>query len=404
MRISQTFVYKAAVGLLLCRVALLLLGIPAETTLWGVQTLYSISSLVLIPCSIVLQWSLGQVLGLPMLAQGLTGRIQFPNGIQIEPDSLVLLGLILIVPMVFQWGCRMLSQAISCSRAYYPVMAQAQQVSPMRATAPMPQMMPVWQSAWAGNFNAFNGFGGSFMPMPIYPMASVRPQAVNIPAMHGARSMHPSPGTQHFSQGSLRPVSILFADIRGYTALAETYPPEWIIHQLNDYFAAMTQVILAHQGCVDKYMGDAIMAFFESPDGCVATSARHAVLAVFAMQRALTQLNHKWRQYGLPQLDIRIGVNTGEVFMGNIGTSHKMDYTIIGDPVNLASRLEQMNKAHKTRTIISEYTYACVKDLVQVRYLGQTPVRGKQQQVKIYELRDLQVEKPSPFKHPELVR
>lgn len=404
MRISQAFVYKAAVGLLLGRVVLLLLGIPAETTLWGVQTLYSVSSLVLVPCSKVIQWSLGQVLGLPVLAQGLTARIQLPSGIQIEPDTLVLLGFILIVPVVFQWGCRLLSQAVSQSGPFYPAMAQVGQVPLMRSMAPVNQMMPVWQSAGAGNFNAFNGFGGSFMPIPVYPMASVRPQMVNSPAMYGARAIQPSSRTQHFSQGSLRPVSILFADIRGYTALSETYPPEWIIHQLNDYFAAMTQVILAHQGCVDKYMGDAIMAFFESPDGCVSTSARHAVLAVFAMQRALAQLNQKWRHYGLPQLDIRIGVNTGEVFMGNIGSSHKMDYTIIGDPVNLASRLEQMNKAHKTRVIISEYTYACVKDLVEVRYLGQAPVRGKQQQVKIYELRDLQMEKPSPFKHPEFVR
>ncbi len=187
-------------------------------------------------------------------------------------------------------------------------------------------------------------------------------------------------------QGQMREVSILFCDIRGYTALVEKYPPNLVIHQLNEYFTAMTQVIFENQGRLDKYMGDGLMAFFEPTDGSIASSAINSVRAARDMERVLRQLNKKWQQEGLPVLDIGIGINSGVVFIGNIGSHMKMDFTIIGDNVNLAARLEQMNKIFNTRIIVSESTWRWVKDDAACRYLGQVPVRGKQKHVKVYEI------------------
>ncbi len=185
-------------------------------------------------------------------------------------------------------------------------------------------------------------------------------------------------------QGQMREVTILFCDIRGYTALVEQHPPHLVIQQLNEYFSAMTQVIFQHHGRLDKYMGDGLMAYFEPSNGTLASSAINGVHAALAMEQALHQLNQQWKAQGLPTLDIGIGINSGVVFVGNIGSQMKMDFTIIGDNVNLASRLEPMTKIFKTRIIISETTYRCVKETVVSKLLGKMPIRGKKHDVKVY--------------------
>lgn len=251
----------------------------------------------------------------------------------------------------------------------------------------------------------FNLMGASEQkPIPINPSAHLAPPSpflsqtfgTNMAASANATSLPPSLSMNNCIpsyQGQMREVSILFCDIRGYTALVEKYPPHLVIHQLNEYFTAMTQVIFQNRGRLDKYMGDGLMAFFEPTNGSIASSAINSVRAAQDMEQVLRQLNKKWKQEGLPVLDIGIGINSGVVFIGNIGSHMKMDFTIIGDNVNLAARLEQMNKVFNTRIIVSESTWRWVKEDASGRYLGQVPVRGKQKQVKVYEILD-QTPKP----------
>ncbi len=212
-------------------------------------------------------------------------------------------------------------------------------------------------------------------------------QNLNTQPMHPSTMPSPLPMANTYipnAQGQMREVTVLFCDIRGYTALVEKYSPHLVVQQLNEYFSAMTQVIFQHHGRLDKYMGDGLMAYFEATDGTLASSAINGVLAALAMENVLKQLNQRWREQGLPVLDIGVGINSGVVLVGNIGSQMKMDFTIIGDNVNLAARLEPMNKIFKTRIIISESTYRCVKGRIKTQCLGKMPIRGKKHDVKIY--------------------
>lgn len=208
----------------------------------------------------------------------------------------------------------------------------------------------------------------------------------NPSSLHSSKSLSPPMPNACIPnyQGQMREVTVLFCDIRGYTALVENNPPHLVIQQLNEYFSAMTQVIFQHHGRLDKYMGDGLMAYFEPTDGTLASSAVNGVRAALAMETALKQLNQRWSEQGLPVLDIGMGIHSGVVFVGNIGSQMKMDFTIIGDTVNLAARLEPMNKIFKTRIIISDATYRCVKEAVKTQFLGKMPIRGKKHTVKVY--------------------
>jgi adenylate cyclase len=186
--------------------------------------------------------------------------------------------------------------------------------------------------------------------------------------------------------GTRRHMTVLFSDMRGFTALTEKGRAEDIVSQLNDYFTRMVKVLFEHQGTLDKFVGDMVMALFGAPldDD---DHAEHAVQTALAMVRALDVLNAEWESFGLPRLDIGIGINSGEMVAGNIGSSAIMSYTVIGDAVNLGARLESLNKEYGTRIIISDATRVLLKGQYDIRPLGSVTVKGKSQPVAIFEVR-----------------
>jgi adenylate cyclase len=191
--------------------------------------------------------------------------------------------------------------------------------------------------------------------------------------------------------GTRREMTVLFSDIRGFTTVTEAGNPEELVAQLNEYFSRMVETVFRHQGTVDKFVGDMVMALFGAPLDDV-DHAEHAVQAAIDMVKELGELNKGWAERGMAQLDIGVGVNSGEMIAGNIGSSAIMSYTVIGDNVNLGSRLESLNKEYKTRIIISDATRSRLTNLYHLRPLGNVTVKGKSNAVAIYELKV-----PAPF-------
>jgi adenylate cyclase len=185
--------------------------------------------------------------------------------------------------------------------------------------------------------------------------------------------------------GRRRTMSVLFSDMRGFTAMTERGEPEALVAQLNEYFSRMVEVVFAHQGTVDKFVGDMVMALFGAPLDD-ADHADHAVATAVDMVRALDALNARWVQEGRPALGIGIGVNSGEMIAGNIGSASIRSYTVIGDAVNLGARLESLNKEHGTTIIISAATAALLKAPPPMRPLGSVVVKGKSVAVEIFEV------------------
>lgn len=188
--------------------------------------------------------------------------------------------------------------------------------------------------------------------------------------------------------GEKKEITVFFSDIRGFTTISESLNPEELVSLLNDYLSKMTEIVLEYKGTVDKYMGDAIMAFWGAP----VHNPEHPYLACLASIKQIEELevlHEKWEAEGKPSINIGIGLNTGDAVVGNMGSSHRMDYTVMGDTINLGSRLEGTNKFYATRIIISEYTYEKVKDRVYVRELDLIRVKGKHEPVRIYELLDV---------------
>ncbi len=178
--------------------------------------------------------------------------------------------------------------------------------------------------------------------------------------------------------GEDRVLAVLFADIRGFTAIAERMEPEQMVLSLNSYFSRMVDIIMRHGGIVDKYIGDCVMAFFgapvQHPD-----DAQQAVLAALEMQEALSAFNGEQARAGLPEFRIGIGINYGSVTVGNIGSDKKMEYTVIGDMVNLASRLESLTKIYRQELIFSESVYREVGGKLPCRRVDKVLVWGKSQ-------------------------
>jgi adenylate cyclase len=179
--------------------------------------------------------------------------------------------------------------------------------------------------------------------------------------------------------------TVLFSDISGFTTMAEKMEPAKLVQLLNDYLTAMTNIILENKGMLDKYEGDAIMAVFGAP----AELKDHAELACHSalqMQKQLGLLNNYWQKIDRPLLSVRIGINSGEMIVGNMGSETRFDYTVVGDAVNLSSRLETANRVYNTGIIIGEQTYDIIHENFVTRPLDLLRVKGKNKPVRVYEL------------------
>ena len=188
-------------------------------------------------------------------------------------------------------------------------------------------------------------------------------------------------------------VTVLFSDLAGFTSISENLTPENLIHLLNEYFSGMTEIILDLEGTVDKYIGDAIMAFWGAPLP-LADHAQKACQAALAMQQALFPLQAMWQERGLPPLLARLGLHTGKAIVGNVGSRERFNYTVMGDAVNLASRLEGVNKIYGSTILVSEATVKQAGGDFLFRELDLVQVKGRLQPVVIYELLGLQEETP----------
>lgn len=180
-------------------------------------------------------------------------------------------------------------------------------------------------------------------------------------------------------------VTILFVDIRNFTQISEKLPPQDVTAILNEYFSTIEPIIAKYRGIINKYMGDGVLAVFGEP----IKDENHALNAIKCgseISECVKKLREKLISEGKPKIDIGIGVNTGEVFAGNIGTDERLEYTVIGDNVNLAYRIESFNQVLKTSFLISQYTYEQVRNFVDVVKLSRVEIKGKSMPIDIYEV------------------
>lgn len=184
--------------------------------------------------------------------------------------------------------------------------------------------------------------------------------------------------------GTKEDLTVLFSDIRGFTSISERLEAEEVVELLNNYLSEMVDVIFAHEGTLDKFIGDAIMAFWGAPIK-VSDHGMRAVVTALDMRRQLEIFNQELVAKGGVKLDIGIGINSGTVILGNIGSEKKLDYTVIGDNVNLASRMEGLTKEYGSPILITEFTYEAVKNEIPCRIIDMVRVVGKKKGVKIYE-------------------
>lgn len=202
------------------------------------------------------------------------------------------------------------------------------------------------------------------------------PKVVDLVFVHG--------GPEQL-RGQRKIITVMFSDIRNFTHLSERRAPTEVLAILNRYLDAMTEIVFAYDGVVDKFIGDGILCYW----GAFGAADRHARLAVATAARMvakLEELNQNWQAEGWPELNIGIGINTGEAVFGNLGAGKKVEFTVLGDTVNVASRLEAMNKEFGTRIILSESTHAALGPDVNVRFLREVTLRGREQPMKVYEL------------------
>jgi adenylate cyclase len=183
--------------------------------------------------------------------------------------------------------------------------------------------------------------------------------------------------------GNNQAVTLLFSDVREFTSMSEGLPPEIVVQVLNRYFAEMTPIIFQHQGLLDKYMGDGLMALFGVPYETQEAAANAASAAV-AMQHRLLKLNREFADRGLPEIEVGIGINTGIVTVGYIGSEQRTDYTAIGDAVNLAARFEKL--AQPQQILIGQSTLEAIGDRFPIRACGNTRVKGKSDPVPTFEV------------------
>jgi adenylate cyclase len=194
--------------------------------------------------------------------------------------------------------------------------------------------------------------------------------------------------------GEEREMSVYFSDIAGFTTISEHLSAKDLVTLLNEYLTEMTDLVLAHGGVVDKYIGDAVMAFWGAPLPDK-DHARHAVTCAIAMRARCDELRAGWHERFGQELYARAGISSGEVVVGNMGSKHKYNYTVMGDMVNLASRLEGANKGYGTFLMVNETTVAALGDAAEVRELDLVAVKGKTRPVKVFEVLGLAGKTPA---------
>jgi adenylate cyclase len=181
-------------------------------------------------------------------------------------------------------------------------------------------------------------------------------------------------------------MTVMFCDLRGFTTLSHSMDPQSLVAYINEYMTAMTDVIFRHDGVLDKYIGDEIMAFWNAPRD-QPDHAQRACQAALEMVQELQRLHASWARRNLPQLDIGIGINTGPMVVGNMGSRDRLAYTVIGDTVNVASRLQSLNKELGTRVLVTEATKQQAGEAFPYRSLDQVKVRGRDEALNVYEIR-----------------
>lgn len=185
--------------------------------------------------------------------------------------------------------------------------------------------------------------------------------------------------------GERKKATVLFADIRDFTPMLGRIKPNEAVDILNEYFTAMTPIIQRNKGLVSKFIGDAIMCIFGAPV-IHPDDAFQAVKTAVEMQEELKKLQAKWVQEGKTSVHIGIGINSGDVIVGNVGSPERMEYTVIGDPVNVADRIEKLNKELGTKILISETTYEEAKDKIIANKLEPMKVNDKEELIQVYEV------------------
>jgi adenylate cyclase len=197
-----------------------------------------------------------------------------------------------------------------------------------------------------------------------------------------------------YLRGRKMTATVLFTDLKGFSTTAELIDPETLMSWLNEYMDAMAELVLAHSGVVDKFIGDAIMAVFGVPmkrttTDAIAEDAVAAVHCALAMADRLNRLNQRWKQQGRPQTAMRVGIATGKVVTGSLGSSRRLDYTTIGDTVNVAARLESYDKSIEggvCRILINEETHQYLQGKFPTRMIGRVLLKGREQPTAVYQV------------------
>jgi adenylate cyclase len=247
------------------------------------------------------------------------------------------------------------------------------------------------RDVWIPQMRPLFSFGVAFISVMVYRFLSEERQKQLIKGMfvHYASELIVNELIRDPSKlklgGDKKIATAFFSDIKDFTTVSEKLSPEALITQLNEYLSAMTDIVLEYGGYLDKYEGDAVVAVFGVPVDQT-DHAERACLAALDMQKTLVNLRKKWSAEKRPEFEARIGLNTGEMIAGNIGGKSRFDYTVIGDSVNLASRLEGANKMYGTKIMIGEETYGQAKEKIVARELDFLRVQGKSRPVRVFEL------------------
>lgn len=185
--------------------------------------------------------------------------------------------------------------------------------------------------------------------------------------------------------GKRAEISVMFADIRGFTSLSEKRKADEVSALLNEYFTELEPIITKYNGVINKFIGDAVLVVFGDPN-IDKNHAENAVKCAYELREKVKKIKERWVSEGKPKIDIGIGINTGEAFIGNVGTNNRFEYTVIGDAVNIASRIEDYNKIYKTHILISENTYSKISQIVDVIKIREVTIKGKIKKINIYEV------------------